>query len=1453
MSAASDSTGSGDLSGRLDRLDDRLSKVLGEVESLARELAELRAAAESNGRPAEQDTPRASTLAEVADAASMNALPADPAPEDAPPKPPAAISGVEPTETTEEPATIVLAEGEPAVDGERAPGRLVAAASSLRRLLPERAAVTDTPSEDDDPLDLETRIGAVWFLRGGLLFVVIAFALAARWVVPELAPWHRVLASYAGAALVFGLGLRSAARLPRFARPVMAAGLALGFFTSFGAYFLPPLRCLPLAASLALMTLFILAILLCAERWRAQSVAGLAILFGHVAAFVASADADVFSMIAVLFLSATAVALMLRHDWMPLAFFSVFAAYVSHLSWTLREGGPAQVDGAGFGLHLGFLTAYYLLYLAADAAFTHRVERRGRDAFSQRQRVTGRAIGPTAMVLYATLGAALFQSSAGAWDRVHYFFLPLAAVQLMLLGLHHRKRTADVPLYVTAATVFATLGLFSMLGGLSLNLALAAEALLLLLLSRAISFGFLRHLARGVLAVNFVYFWFSPARELDGWPTFIGALLMAAVYFVRARQNETWEPLPPDERLSAAGAWSLLWHRVFRPLTVPLAHGQTLAGAVLVVYQCDKFLGPPWNVAAVALLAAAGSVAGLKIGSAPLLQGMFWLQLGAALLLWAETMGWAPVASAPGDWWAHQLAVTLLAATATVAMALARRARRRVAQRFAVAGVGATLIAAFAAGGPALAPPALPVAWTAAALLPIALAWAALELWPRPAPGQAIASARRRRRFHRDRRWRIVLALLIAEVAIWSVVHAAASAFEALLVLALAIAGLGVAALLRGTPYLLLGLLVHLGATGALALGYLDAATAEHSLLRWTILAQAAVLAVLMLVVCPRRRRASFGVGALASFALAIGMMTWLAVLPDQRFAPLWPWGATAAVLLLAVELLRSNPARRVEDWASWADRRGEALLRLYSRPLAGLGAVLTSAVFGLIIGRACTYNREALWAMAVTSALLLAATVVRNSPYMMAALLTQLGLMGAYRVMHGRELVQRPVVEWASVSLIVGSAALLMLLAPRLRRASFAWGALIALTFGMGGLAELLFNHRPGPSPSWWWLLTFALLWTTVEALRRGFGEAQAGDDWLDRFDLAPLVARARAMAVIFSAAGALLLIALSWRQFPSPSFMIFVTVLYAVLFVLLTAVLKSPPMAAAFAVSLTAAHPLFYLRVGAQSAVGTSPQLALLLLAVTLGAGGVIEWIFRHHQGPAHRRPAWWAAWYAYGLGFVLAMLFLGPLGEALGGAAAFAAPMQVALALVGVALGRALGLRWAIRAALLYALAAAGGFVLSAVLDPGYRVSLALAGGSLALALLLVERLLVGKEPEELWRSAPPLGAAYRPLLVAVAALVALVGLSVGPELAGVWTTAGWSLLALALIVLGFVWRDRIHRRTALAVFALAILRLAVLDVARLEIYYRMLAFLCLGASMVVVSFLYSRYREHIARWL
>jgi uncharacterized membrane protein len=127
-----------------------------------------------------------------------------------------------------------------------------------------------------------------------------------------------------------------------------------------------------------------------------------------------------------------------------------------------------------------------------------------------------------------------------------------------------------------------------------------------------------------------------------------------------------------------------------------------------------------------------------------------------------------------------------------------------------------------------------------------------------------------------------------------------------------------------------------------------------------------------------------------------------------------------------------------------------------------------------------------------------------------------------------------------------------------------------------------------------------------------------------------------------------------------------------------------------------------------------------------------------------------------------------------------------------------------------------------------------------------LIAIERLMrsgIGSERMRAWTSRAA---------IFLAAVSVMVGVHFAVELQEQWRTFGWSIGGLTLMGLGFLWNERDYRRTGLGVFVLSLLSLSI-DILQLELVYRMMAFMSLGACMLAVSYLYSRYRERLQRWL
>jgi hypothetical protein len=84
-------------------------------------------------------------------------------------------------------------------------------------------------------------------------------------------------------------------------------------------------------------------------------------------------------------------------------------------------------------------------------------------------------------------------------------------------------------------------------------------------------------------------------------------------------------------------------------------------------------------------------------------------------------------------------------------------------------------------------------------------------------------------------------------------------------------------------------------------------------------------------------------------------------------------------------------------------------------------------------------------------------------------------------------------------------------------------------------------------------------------------------------------------------------------------------------------------------------------------------------------------------------------------------------------------------------------------------------------------------------------------------------------------------------------GFYLTAGWSLLACVIFILGMLLRERIYRFSGLGLITLALFKIVILDVWGLALVYRIISFMVLGVVLLFIGFLYTRYQDKIRDWL
>jgi uncharacterized membrane protein len=87
----------------------------------------------------------------------------------------------------------------------------------------------------------------------------------------------------------------------------------------------------------------------------------------------------------------------------------------------------------------------------------------------------------------------------------------------------------------------------------------------------------------------------------------------------------------------------------------------------------------------------------------------------------------------------------------------------------------------------------------------------------------------------------------------------------------------------------------------------------------------------------------------------------------------------------------------------------------------------------------------------------------------------------------------------------------------------------------------------------------------------------------------------------------------------------------------------------------------------------------------------------------------------------------------------------------------------------------------------------------------------------------------------------------------EVSGSMLTMAWGVEAVALLAAGFPLRDRLQRLSGLFLFLICVMKLFLYDLRQLETVNRILSFIVLGVILVSVSWIYTRFRDRIQRYL
>ncbi len=505
--------------------------------------------------------------------------------------------------------------------------------------LPEYAPRKASPDSEKAPArkqesgeSLEQWLGTTWLLRIGGLLLLIGVAYGAMKLHTQLTPLIRISLGYLLGAVLLGVGFLASRRHLLVGRTTVAIGLSTGYFISFAAHYLDAMRVFTsMLPSVGLMIGFALAIVLLAERWRSEVVAGFGFGLGALAALVSAPSSVHFSLVALGVLALGAGILLLRNEWTRLTALALVGAYLATaILWVVL--GVDEIRGVIVS-HLGALFLYHLIFAAAfwrwsrpwlarEAAAERAAEQEAIPEMKVGLLPYSRAFAILNSLGLISLSVLLLWVTRVYWGEVEWLLFALAGLEAGRLAIPASRRGSLAPFHIVTALALLTGGLIAALGGLVESAVMALQALVLVVAgSRAPQLRWLRPLAVIPSMLAMISFDVSGLATIGD---FLGVLTPPVLILASAlpwnrilvftKAEFSRRPADWIERISAAV--------------------RSLEASMLILVSCAAYFGAPWEITFVAAsIAALVLLAGVVILSA-----RAWM-IGAATVLLITALG----------------------------------------------------------------------------------------------------------------------------------------------------------------------------------------------------------------------------------------------------------------------------------------------------------------------------------------------------------------------------------------------------------------------------------------------------------------------------------------------------------------------------------------------------------------------------------------------------------------------------------------------------------------------------------------------------------------------------------------------------------------------------------------------------------------------------------------------
>lgn len=461
------------------------------------------------------------------------------------------------------------------------------------------------PKEDNSP-SWEFKIAQNWLPFIGLGFLAIAGLLLGR----ELAqgPLGKVVGVYILSAVMIVVGLWKERAYPKWARPVLAGGLAFSYFASYAMGFIEPMRLLDtLSQKIPVLAANLLLILGVAQWKRSEVIAGTAIVLGFLTTGVMGSDvAALYSSLA---LSVVAIFFLWYNQWFAASSVAVVATYAAHFYvWKMLPSEQRSSEEA-FWFHAMFLSLYFVVYTAAGLVGRRAAlnDDRYDEDLTKSPRALLTFITQANLTAYIAGMITVLRLTAVYWETSWLFFLPAAIVMaglaLMFAGLSVIQNS-----YFIGATVCLSFGIAALATPLWLPIFLVGQAWAMLYGSRGKNAALWQLLSLLVLSAALAYlltngqvnlFQMTIGPEQASFPIWV----QSAVALMMLGYAATWEKWVAERGLGNGAVYGafvaflagLVWMKAhFTPHGEVLSYIGTAAvpvvGAAMVALRIRCFI-----------------------------------------------------------------------------------------------------------------------------------------------------------------------------------------------------------------------------------------------------------------------------------------------------------------------------------------------------------------------------------------------------------------------------------------------------------------------------------------------------------------------------------------------------------------------------------------------------------------------------------------------------------------------------------------------------------------------------------------------------------------------------------------------------------------------------------------------------------------------------------------------